>query len=201
MNSRAWMMGLLVIMAVICSSALSFVNIKTAPIIRKNEEIKYMSTVLDVFGITFDRDNSDEILAIFGERIEEREEQGLSLFFEKVSGATSVSFSGNGFQGPISLVVALDGETITGFKVVSQEETPGLGGEIGSDWFRERFRGKSIEDAEGVRGFIIGAGAGALPNGVDAITGATMTCEKVEEMLNAAIARIASVGALTEEVR
>lgn len=172
------MMGLLVIMAVICSSALSFVNIKTAPIIRKNEKIKYMSTVLDVFGITFDMDNSDEIIAIFGERIEEREEQGLSLFFEKVSGATSVSFSGNGFQGPISLVVALDGETITGFKVVSQEETPGLGARITEVEFQRSFIGKRVSE-----GITMSKSGSAGPSEFDAITGATETSRALERIL------------------
>ena len=172
------MIGLLVIMAVICSSALSFVNIKTAPVIRKNEEIKYMSTVLDVFGITIDRDNSDEIIVIFGEHIEEREEQGLSLFFEKVSGATAVSFIGNGFQGPISLVVALDGETITGFKVVSQEETPGLGARITEEEFQNSFIGKKVSE-----GISMAKSGSAGPGEFDAITGATETSRALERIL------------------
>lgn len=54
MNNRFWMIGLLIIMAVVCSTALALVNVKIAPIIQKNNEIKYMSTVLDVFGIPYD---------------------------------------------------------------------------------------------------------------------------------------------------
>ncbi len=178
MNSRAWMIGLLVIMAVICSSSLSFVNIKTAPIIQKNEEIKYMSTVLDVFDITFDRNNSDEIIAIIRERIEEREEQGLTLFFEKVKGATAVSFSGNGFQGPISLVVALDGFAITGFKLVSQVETPGLGARITEEEFQNSFIGKKVSD-----GISMTKSGSAGPGEFDAITGATETSRALERIL------------------
>ena len=184
MNSRAWMIGLLVIMAVICSSSLSFVNIKTAPIIQKNEEIKYMSTVLDVFGITFDRDNSEEIIAVFRERIEEREEQGLSLFFEKVSGAAAVSFSGNGFQGAISLVVALDGETITGFKVVSQVETPGLGARITEEEFQNSFIGKRVSE-----GISMSRSGNAGPGEFDAITGATETSRALERILTRGLER------------
>ncbi|MBT4485377.1 MAG: RnfABCDGE type electron transport complex subunit G [Candidatus Latescibacteria bacterium] len=184
MNSRAWMIGLLVIMAVICSSSLSFVNIKTAPIIQKNEEIKYMSTVLDVFGITFDRDNSDEIYDIFKKRIEEREEQGLTLFSETTSSATAVSFSGNGFQGAISLVVALDGETITGFKVVSQVETPGLGARITEEEFQRSFIGKRVSE-----GISMSRSGNAGPGEFDAITGATETSRALERILTRGLGR------------
>jgi Na+-transporting NADH:ubiquinone oxidoreductase subunit C len=106
----------------------------------------------------------------------------------------AVPFAGQGLWGPIKGFLALkpDLKTIHGVTFHEQEETPGLGGEIGADWFRDQFKGKSIEDAQGKRGIRIRRGGGATgPNEVDAITGATMTSERVEEMLNAAVARIA----------
>ena len=173
------MIGLLVIMAVICSSALSFVNIKTAPIIRKNQEITYKSTVLDVFGIPYNSGNSDSIISAFKADIEVLEKQGLTLFYEKESGATVVSFSGNGFQGPISLVVALDGDTISGFKIVSHEETPGLGARITEEAYQNSFMGKKVSEGIG----LTRSGNAGLQE-FDAITGATETSRALERILN-----------------
>jgi len=67
----------------------------------------------------------------------------------------------------------------------------GLGGEIASDWFLEGFEGKKIVDASGKPGIIIkGGGETNAINEVDAISGATMTCDKVEELLNNVIEKI-----------
>ena len=66
-----------------------------------------------------------------------------------------------------------------------------MGGEIGSSWFQEQFVGKSIVDESGKAGIIIGGGRETSGrNEVDAITGATMTCNKVEEILNGVIRTI-----------
>jgi Na+-transporting NADH:ubiquinone oxidoreductase subunit C len=81
--------------------------------------------------------------------------------------------------------------TIRGITFYEQEETPGLGGEIDSESFRKQFEGKKIVDETGRAGIVIsGGGQKHAVNEVDAITGATMTCEKVEAILNTVIERI-----------
>jgi len=179
MKSRIWMIGLLVIMAIVCSSALSFVNYKTAPIIQKNREITQMRRVLEVFGIPYDINNSDGIIAQYKQHIEEQEVQEIQLFYEKESDATAVSLSGGGFQGLISLIVALDGDTISGFKIVSHKETPGLGARITEESFQNSFIGKRV--SEGISMRKLGeAGAEEF----NAITGATETSRALEKLLN-----------------
>ena len=37
-HSKVWMLGLLLILSVICSASLAYVNIKTEPVIRRNAE-------------------------------------------------------------------------------------------------------------------------------------------------------------------
>ena len=60
--------------------------------------------------------------------------------------------------------------------------------------FRDQFTGKSIVDARGKAGIAILRGRKATAdNEVDGITGATMTSQKVEAMLNNAIERIVKV--------
>jgi len=179
MNNRYWMIGLLIIMAVVCSSALALVNIKIAPIIQRNNEITYMSTVLDVFGIMYDAENSDSIISTYAQKIEESDIGGLRLFIDKESGRNATSISGSGFQGPIILIVALEDDMISGFKVVSQVETPGLGARITEEEFQKSFIGKRISN-----GIAMTKSGNAGISEFDAITGATETSRALVRILN-----------------
>jgi len=103
-------------------------------------------------------------------------------------------FESKGLWDPIKGFLALDPEKkkITGLTFYEQKETPGLGGEIATEAFRNGFIGKSIYAADGTPGIIIRVGADeSVQNEIDGITGATMTCDKVQEMLNKAIETIA----------
>ena len=121
----------------------------------------------------------------------------LTLYVYKPEGsdvvvAAAVKFIGPGLWGPIKGFLALepDMKTIRGLTFYEQEETPGLGGEIASSWFRKQFVGKSIVDEKGNPGIIISSSGEAAPNKVDGISGATMTCDKVQIMLNELIDKI-----------
>lgn len=86
-----------------------------------------------------------------------------------------------GLWGKIKGYLALenDGSTIAGFTVYSHNETPGLGGEIESSWFRKNFIGKKIVNKK--KSFVsISIAKGKVPsqdseNYVDGISGATLT--------------------------
>lgn len=99
--------------------------------------------------------------------------------------AYAVPVDTRGLWGPIHgyLAIENDGVTIRGFTVYKHQETPGLGGEIESRWFRKNFQGKKITDQQG--DFVsIRIAKGKVdevvpkpkrPNYVDGISGATMT--------------------------
>lgn len=173
------MIGMLLIMAVVCSTALALVNIVTSPIIERNNEIKYMSTVLDVFGLEYNSDDSDAIIAKYKAAVTESDLDGIALFTENASGSSATSINGSGFQGPIEVIVALDGELISGFKIVSQVETPGLGARITEDEFQRSFVGKNV--ANGIK---MSRSGNAGISEFDAITGATETSKSLESILN-----------------
>ena len=105
--------------------------------------------------------------------------------------ATAMRFAGPGLWGPVKGFLALepDMKTIRGITFYEQEETPGLGGEIATQGFRKRFVGKTIHDKDGNVGIVIckPGSAREQDNEIDGITGATMTCDKVQAMLNEAI--------------
>ncbi len=100
-----------------------------------------------------------------------------------------VPIYGGGMWGPIWGYVALknDKKTIYGAMFDHQGETPGLGAEIATPSFFEKFPGKAIFDQSGsftsvslVKG---GAKAGDK-HGVDAISGGTVTSVKLSETLS-----------------
>jgi Na+-transporting NADH:ubiquinone oxidoreductase subunit C len=110
------------------------------------------------------------------------------LYLYKKDGVLSayiLPLSSRGLWGRIYGYLALDsdGKTIEGFTVFNHAETPGLGGEIESDWFTANFKGKTIVDQTGrFVSITIAKGAAAdrvpkdeLAHHVDGISGATLT--------------------------
>lgn len=96
---------------------------------------------------------------------------------------------GPGLWGTIEAVVGFeeDKETFTGVEFTEQNETPGLGGRISEEWFKEQFRGKEAPFE------LVPEGTADDKSEVDAITGATRTSTFVKELLNKAAVRIKEV--------
>jgi len=139
--------------------------------------------------------SSTEVVKAREENVKEKQHGELTAYAYEVDGktlATAMRFVGPGLWGPVKGFLALepDMKTIRGIRFYEQEETPGLGGEIAADWFQDQFKGKSIVDAAGVPGIVISMGGQSAQNKVDGISGATLTCDKVQAMLNEAIKRI-----------
>jgi Na+-transporting NADH:ubiquinone oxidoreductase subunit C len=138
--------------------------------------------------------SSKQVLEAREDNVTEKTQGDLTTYEYEANGevlATAMRFAGPGLWGPIKGFLAMDPELtmIKGLSFYEQEETPGLGGDIVKDWFLARFTGLSIRGADGKPGIIIGSGAD-VPNRVDGISGATMTCDKVQAMLNEAIRSI-----------
>ena len=131
---------------------------------------------------------AEELVGIANRKIREREVGELTVFeyrHPEAGPLRAVEFAGPGLWGPVEGLLCLKADLETVFRIsfYKHEETPGLGGEIGSEAFRGRFGGRKITvpGAEpGIRVVRVRTGA---DNEVDAISGATMTCEKVTAML------------------
>ena len=104
---------------------------------------------------------------------------------DTVLGYVIAATSKNGYGGKIQIAVGInnDGE-ITGFSVISHNETAGLGAKSKDDpEFAAQFKGKTAsESIEVIKG------GGATGNQIDAISGATITSKAVTEATNAATA-------------
>ncbi|MGN1421563.1 MAG: RnfABCDGE type electron transport complex subunit G [Eubacterium sp.] len=99
-----------------------------------------------------------------------------------VKGYVIAATSPNGYGGDIQVALGItaDGK-ITGFDVVSNSETAGLGSRCTDPEFKDQFAGKSASMLEYTK-----SGATA-DNEIDAISGATITTNAVTEAANCAI--------------
>lgn len=92
--------------------------------------------------------------------------------------------AGQGYNGPIQAMLALKGDmdTVAGFTVTQQSETPGLGARIEEPAWQAKFAGKELFDARGDLRFEL-TRAPATDYEVDGITGATRTSNAVTRII------------------
>lgn len=104
-------------------------------------------------------------------------------------GYVVAAVSPSGYGGDISVAVGIDSKTntVTGFSVLSNSETAGLGAKCTDDEFTSQFKGKEATSIEYVKG------GGAAGNQIDAISGATVTTNAVTEAVNSALTVYADV--------
>lgn len=137
----------------------------------------------EIEGDAFEVDLQDEIR-------KEIEERQMPLYIAEVDGENYyiLPLRGAGLWGPIWGYVSLksDFNIIAGADFDHASETPGLGSQIADKHFEQQFIGKKIYDEEGnYRSVRVSKEAvdPDNPHAVDAITGGTMTCNGVTDML------------------
>lgn len=170
---------------------ISWADVSTAERVAKNQELVTAQAFLNAVGRP--EEDRDAALKAYDE------------FFGSATGDSAVRasldgeeilitrFSGMGLWGTVTGVLATDAsvQRIVGIDIISHSETPGLGGRIEQDWFKNQFRGERILP----EGIVVRKGQGGADedrdNGyVDGITGATGTSTSMAVMLNAEIANL-----------
>jgi Na+-transporting NADH:ubiquinone oxidoreductase subunit C len=137
-----------------------------------------------------------------------RAEQRLPLYIYRQAGVTRyiIPMQGAGLWGPIGAYLALEADlaTIYGVAFSHEKETPGLGAEIDTPMFEDRYKKKRIYRDDGtlepvavLRG--TGNDTRELPHAVDGLTGATMTLNGVTQMFRVELSRYAKVFAKLRE--
>lgn len=201
MKGSVYTLAYAAILGAVCALLLTGASRLTAPYREANARAEEIRNILSVLEVPFSpTSSSQELLRLFEAKVREEKRDDTRFFIysepgeEEVVRAVAVRLAGSGVWGPIKGFLSLepDMKTIRGITFYEHEETPGLGGEIESEWFRKQFRGKSIHDAAGKPGIHITRGREAsAANEVDGISGATLTSARVEMMLNDSIQRIA----------
>ena len=118
-------------------------------------------------------------------------DENLPLYIAEVDGAKKyiIPMTGNGLWGGIWGYLALndDCNTIYGVYFSHQGETPGLGAEIASDKFQSRFPGRVVyRDGKVVLSVVKKVADESVE--VNAVSGATITCNGVDDMLKRKLA-------------
>jgi Na+-transporting NADH:ubiquinone oxidoreductase subunit C len=192
------------ILCVVCSVLLTAAATGLKSFQQRNIAVDRQKNILRAFGLVEDEGDMsagriEEMYQTYvkhlwvdtsGRVIDEtkRSEENLSIYVhmdDSIIKAYAIPIDTRGLWGPIHGYLAIDndGMTVRGFTVYQHQETPGLGGEIESRWFRNNFEGKKILNASG--DFVsIGIAKGSVEdtvplsermNYVDGISGATLT--------------------------
>lgn len=181
-----------IVLGVVCSATLAVASTFLAPYRKANEEAEKVRNYLTVLGIPIDKNwDSKTLLEVYKKDVRTKKLGEFTLYENIASseegGIVAIPFRGAGLWAPVEGVISFEPDltTIRGIRFYKQEETPGLGGEISSTWFQNQFKGKKIVSKNGEPGFkIVKPGVPADSNSVNGITGATMTSERVQTMLD-----------------
>jgi Na+-transporting NADH:ubiquinone oxidoreductase subunit C len=192
------------VLGIVCAALLTVVGKVTGPRWEANRKAEEVRNILGVLGVPYDAGaTAEELVALFNKDVRTERLDGLTAYVYGggpqggEAKAVAIPFSGPGLWGPIKGILALepDMRTIRGITFYEQEETPGLGGDIATERFQSRFKGKSIVGPDGKPAIrLVQGGNAKADNEVDAITGATLTSQKVEQMLTATAGQIVKAG-------
>ena len=168
-----------IVMGAVSAGLLVVINFYTSQRVMKNEELELKSSVMSAFDIAYKKGDIEEV---FNQNVKALEKSSI-MFYQSKNNEVAFMFSGSGFWGPITGIIALDSklEAIKGIQIIHQEETPGLGGRITEKEFLEQFKGKKIVPSLVI---LSGSNKASKENEVDAVTGATMTSKALENLLN-----------------
>lgn len=179
--------GALTLITVIAAGALSRVYLMTRDRIAEVErlrEFRAMKTALPAASV-FEPDTTGDGF-VYYRGFAGEEQSGEPVGYVALA-------LGKGYSSTIRTMVGVDpGLTITGIKVASQQETPGLGTRIEEvrrgekdPWFQRQFKGK----AEAAVKLLRGGG----PSGIESITGATISSRAVTVSVRATVQRLDQV--------
>ena len=180
------------VLVVVAALILTVVSVSLKPLQTKNQQAETKQMILKTIGVEATRENADKIYA---EHITENELCDKGYIYYSYKDGVIIPLHGTGLWGPIWGYMALDGNgTVVGAVFDHKGETPGLGGEIASDKFAQRFIGKKFSGQPIVLRKNADKGN---PYEVDAISGGTMTSNGVTAMMEDAFERYSSLNALT----
>ena len=187
-NSNAYTIIYASIIVVIVAVMLALVSQVLSPRQEDNRLLDQQKQILVALNQNYDNtDPAALYLSLVNDTIDVN---GAPVFVANIEGNTKyvLKLHGAGLWGGIGGYLALDADknTIYGVNFNHESETPGLGAEIVTEKFRSQFPGKHIKNAAGEVVSVAVLKAGKLAEGqeqVDALSGATITCDGVSTMI------------------
>ena len=216
-NSNAYIIIYTVVMVVIVGALLAFLATSLKDKQAQNVLNEQQNSILKAFGepdadfnedVTIGSITNGQFVAVEDgaatfELISDRKKladakDNLPIFKMEKDGAEKyvLPIVGKGLWGDIWGFVALqqteNNAVITGIVMDHAGETPGLGAEIATEKWQQKFNGKTLYDEAGVFAVRMQKGGAQNEYQVDAITGGTKTCDGVNAMLETSIGKYES---------
>lgn len=165
---------------------LTVVSVSLKPLQARNQAIEKKQMILKAAGIASTTESAERLYADHIREVNLLQRDSLPAYL--CESHCIIPVEGTGLWGPIWGYLCFDEQwVITGAVFDHKGETPGLGGEIATDAFAQRFIGKSCTDTLFTRFIPIvlkKQADPASPYEVDAISGGTMTSNGVTAMLS-----------------
>lgn len=185
-NSFYYPILFMIVVTVVFIAVLASFNHIMTDTIAFNQESELRQKILYIFDIMPENDDPQEIKRIFDEKIKQKQINNTEVYAlveNNQEVGYAVPINGPGLWGSITGYVGLnkDYSKIIGIEFVTQSETPGLGGRISEDSYKQQFRNIDIEGVTDGNYIISSPQTG---NNVDAITGATQTSAAVVKLIN-----------------
>ena len=195
-NSNVYTIVYASIIVVIVAVLLALVSQVLSPRQEANRLLDQQKQILVALNQNYDNtDPAALYLSLVNDTIDVN---GAPVFVANIEGNTKyvLKLHGAGLWGGIGGYLALDADknTIYGINFNHESETPGLGAEIVTEKFRSQFPGKHIRNAAGEVVSVAVLKAGKVADGqeqVDALSGATITCDGVSTMIATNLAEYA----------
>lgn len=175
---------ILFLITAIAALLLAFVNGKTEPLIKLNEEKKISDALKVVMSDAVEFEELAELETLAA--VEEKYDSDIiSVYKAKDSEGKDIGICAivetKGYDVGLRSVVGVNSDgAVTGVEIISHKETPGLGANAVKDEFKSQYNGK--------KGEIGVAKTNAGDNEINAISGATMTSNGVTAGVNTATA-------------
>lgn len=166
------MVGVLGITAAVSGFLLAYVDQKTISQIKENQE-KAISSAISK-------------LIPEGEKYQLKLLSDYKVYFVFDKGGKLLGYcvltSGSGYQGEIKMLIGISSDLVTlkGIEILENVETPGLGGKISEEFFKQQFKGKKFSP----RLTYVKGKEAENENEVQAITGATVSSSSVVRIIN-----------------
>jgi Na+-transporting NADH:ubiquinone oxidoreductase subunit C len=169
---------------------LAFINDVTKETIEEQQELTIQRSILYVFNIDITDQSDNEIKSTFSDKIESELINDVLYYTHVEAGQVkgyAVQVSGKGLWGTITGHIAFSPshDELLGVNFTAHSETPGLGGRIDEDEFKNQFRNIPFSTNDAL--FEYGTSTGG---NIDAISGATLTSIAVRDILNLEIPTI-----------
>ncbi len=204
-DSRFYPVLFMIILTVIFVGILATFYHRTSERVQSYRKFKLHATILKLFDLPKNGDSfvlsQDEVEELFTKHIVvdslnvSTEKDPTYVQYEKyyklVDGEKILGYAfplvGSGLWGTIEAIISVspDFKTIRHFEIITQNETPGLGGRIDEKWFKDQFIGKQIvRDNSVVRFQLIPEEETPAPEQINQITGATASSGAIVKILH-----------------